>query len=113
MRAKIGFVSLKGFNWSHIKIVWSSNIDLDKFLRFLIYKYYYYFHCLQLVASEWIHSEGGAKHSLLFSQPEPKPKLEFKPKSESDSKSELKSEPKLQSESKFDWESVSESKSEY
>ena len=54
------------------------------------------------MASEWIHSEGGAKHSLLFLWPNSKSKPKSKPKSESNSKSELKSEPKLQSESEFD-----------
>ena len=57
---------------------------------------------IQLGALEAKASRGGAKHSLLFSLPKPKPEPESKPKSESDSKSELKSEPKLQSESEFD-----------
>ena len=40
------FHRLEGFNWSHIKTVWSSNIDLDKYfavLHFIIfYSDFYY-----------------------------------------------------------------------
>ena len=41
---------LEGFNWSYIKTVWSSNINLDTLFALLNFiDFYYYFQCSQFL----------------------------------------------------------------